>query len=251
MSMDEVRIFPVIGLPYINPGDDLPAILIAAIHHANQSLEERDVAVIAQKIVSKAEGRIVKLAEVRPSAFARNWAEAYGKDARVVEVALAESKRIVKMDRGVLISETRHGFICANAGVDTSNVAEGTVTLLPEDPDGSALGLRQALEAVFRVNLAVIISDTFGRPWREGLVNVAVGVSGMAPVVDYRGRQDWLGNTLRVTTVSIADEIASAAELVMTKDAGRPAAIVRGAHYETEESNNLKLVRSAALDLFR
>ena len=251
MSTSEVRILPLRALPEVKPGDDLASLLIAAVVGANQSLEERDVLVIAQKIVSKAEGRIVRLDEVRPSAIARSWADAYGKDARVVEVALGESKRIVRMDRGILISETRHGFICANAGVDTSNVRDGTVTLLPEDPDGSAKQVRQALEKAFGAHLAVIVSDTFGRPWREGLVNVALGVSGMAPVVDYRGKQDWMGNTLRVTAVSIADEMASAAELVMTKDAGVPAAIVRGAGYEAEGSTQLKLIRPAELDLFR
>ena len=251
MSTGEIKILPVRELPEVKPGDDLASLLIAAIGGASQSLEERDVLVIAQKIVSKAEGRIVRLDGVRPSTIARSWAHAYGKDPRVVEVALAESKRIVRMDRGILISETRHGFICANAGVDASNVADGTVTLLPDDPDRSANHLRQALENAFNVQLAVIVSDTFGRPWREGLVNVALGVSGMAPVVDYRGKRDWMGNTLRVTTVSIADEMASAAELVMTKDTGVPAAIVRGAGYEAEGSSQLKLIRSAEMDLFR
>ena len=251
MSTGEIRILPVRGLPEVTPNDDLAALLGASIKGRGQALENRDVVVIAQKIVSKAEGRIVKLDDVRPSSVARSWADAYGKDARVVEVALRESKRIVRMDRGVLISETRHGFICANAGVDTSNVADGLVTLLPEDPNGSAAGLRRSLENEFGVELAVIISDTFGRPWREGLVNVAIGVSGMAPIIDYRGMKDWTGNTLRVTTVSIADELASAAELVMTKAAGVPTAVVRGAAYEPEASGSLKLIRPPELDLFR
>src|SRR5262249_35471768 len=154
-----------------------------------------------QKIVSKAEGRVVRLDSVKPSALAFQWASSHGKDPRMVEVVLRESARIVRMDRGVLITETRHGFICANSGVDASNVDEGTVTLLPEDPDLSADRLRISLQSLLGVRVGIIISDTFGRPWRDGLVNVALGVAGIAPMADLRGTRDWLGQTLRVTTV--------------------------------------------------
>ncbi|PYP88109.1 MAG: coenzyme F420-0:L-glutamate ligase [Blastocatellia bacterium AA13] len=248
---DGISILPVEGVPEVKPGDDLSLTLISAIRGGGRSLNPKDVLVVAQKIVSKAEGRLVRLDDVRPSLTARRWAEAFGKDPRMVEVALSESKRVVRMERGVLILETRHGFVCANAGVDHSNVAEGVVSLLPEDPDGSAYTIRLALEKEFSVSLAVIISDTFGRPWREGLVNVAIGVSGMAPVADYRGSRDWMGAQLRVTTMAVADEVASSAELVMGKDQGIPAAIVRGVDFAEEGSNQLKLTRPPELDLFR
>jgi coenzyme F420-0:L-glutamate ligase/coenzyme F420-1:gamma-L-glutamate ligase len=155
------------------------------------------------------------------------------------------------MVRGVLISETEHGFVCANAGVDTSNVAEDTVTLLPKDPDESARHIRASLEKAFGIALAVIVSDTFGRPWREGLVNVALGVSGIAPLVDYRGEKDSHGRQLKVTVMAIADELASAAELVMRKSAGIPVAVIRGFDYESSEASSSALIRTKALDLFR
>jgi coenzyme F420-0:L-glutamate ligase/coenzyme F420-1:gamma-L-glutamate ligase len=198
-----------------------------------------------------AEGRIVLLDSVVPSSRARAWAAAFDKDARVVEVVLHESKRIVRMERGVLISETEHGFVCANAGVDSSNVADGTVTLLPKDADASARKIHAALEQAFGVRLAVIVSDTFGRPWREGLVNVALGVSGIAPLIDYRGQKDSHGNALRVTVIAIADELASAAELVMKKSSGIPVVIIRGFNYESRDATAVELIRVPELDLFR
>jgi coenzyme F420-0:L-glutamate ligase/coenzyme F420-1:gamma-L-glutamate ligase len=155
------------------------------------------------------------------------------------------------MERGVLISETEHGFICANAGVDTSNVREGTVALLPKEPDASAGKIRSTLEVEFGARIAVIVSDTFGRPWREGLVNVALGVSGIAPLIDYRGQKDSHGNSLKVTVIAIADELASATELVMRKSAGIPVAIVRGFVYESRDASALELIRIPELDLFR
>jgi len=162
-----------------------------------------------------------------------------------------ESMRIVRMERSVLIAETEHGFICANAGVDTSNVAAGIVTLLPKDPDGSAQRIRSSLEIALGVRIAVIVSDTFGRPWRDGLVNVALGVSGIAPLIDYRGQNDSHGNSLKVTVIATADELASAAELVMKKSAGIPAVIIRGFDYESRDSSGRELLRAAELDLFR
>ena len=251
MSTSSIQIIGVPGMPEVSTGDDVATLIAEAARSADLNLLDRDVVVIAQKIVSKAEGRVVQLDSVEPSARAREWAEAWDKDARVVEVVLRESKRIVRMERGVLISETEHGFVCANAGVDTSNVAEGTVTLLPKDPDESAGRIRAALQKHFSVALAVIVSDTFGRPWREGLVNVALGVSGIAPLVDYRGEKDSHGRPLKVTVMAIADELASAAELVMKKSSGNPVSIIRGFDYESSEGSSRALIRIQALDLFR
>ena len=251
MSAPTIQVIGVPGMPEVVEGDDVASLIVEAAREAELNIVERDILVVAQKIVSKAEGRIVRLQTVEPSTRAKEWAAAYDKDPRVVEVVLRESRRIVRMDRGVLISETEHGFICANAGVDTSNVAEGTVTLLPKDPDASAQNIRAALEQAFDVQLAVIVSDTFGRPWREGLVNVALGVSGIAPLIDYRGQRDSHGRPMKVTVMAIADELASAAELVMKKSAGIPAAIVRGFDYEASEASGRELIRSAELDLFR
>ena len=256
LSPDEIRIIGIPGLPEIKVGDNLGAIISAVITSAaikDQSVAicAHDILVVAQKVVSKTEGKLVWLDGVRPSKMAATWARAYGKDPRVVEVALGESVRIVRMDRGVLISETRHGYVCANAGVDTSNVAEGYVTLLPDDADASARGLRGFFQREMGVEVAVIISDTFGRPWREGLVNVALGVAGLEPLVDLRGKPDWSGQPLRVTVMAIADELASAAELVMGKCAGRPAALIRGYGYEAAESSGQSLIRTPEMDLFR
>ncbi len=239
------------GIPEVADGDDVAALIAGALREAAIEAANGDLFVVAQKIVSKAEGRVVSLDSVEPSPRAQDWAAAFGKDARVVEVVLRESKRIVRMERGVLISETEHGFVCANAGVDTSNVSEGAVILLPRDPDASARRIRAALEESFGVRLAVIVSDTFGRPWREGLVNVALGVSGIAPLIDYRGQKDSHGNALKVTVIAIADELASAAELVMKKSAGIPVVIIRGVDYEATEASGSGLIRTPELDLFR
>jgi len=239
------------GVPEVADGDDVAALIARALRNAGIEVADGDVFVVAQKIVSKAEGRIVELDSVEPSPRAQEWAANYDKDARVVEVVLRESKRIVRMERGVLISETEHGFVCANAGVDTSNVAEGAVTLLPKDPDASARRIRVALEQSFGVRLAVIVSDTFGRPWREGLVNVALGVSGISPLIDYRGQRDSHGNSLKVTVIAIADELASAAELVMKKCGGVPVVIIRGFEYESTDASSSGLIRAQELDLFR
>jgi coenzyme F420-0:L-glutamate ligase/coenzyme F420-1:gamma-L-glutamate ligase len=247
----EVRIIGIAGIPEIRPGDDLGGIICQAIKRCSIEIKAPDILVVAQKIVSKAEGRMVKLDTVRPTKMAEAWAEAYGKDPRVVEVALGESIRIVRMDRGVLISETRHGFVCANAGVDTSNVADGYVTLLPDDPDGSARVLREAIRRETGAEAAMIISDTFGRPWREGLVNVAVGAAGLEPLIDLRGKRDRNGQPLKVTVMAVADELASAAELVMGKAAGVPVALIRGYRYKPGEGSCRKLIRSAETDLFR
>jgi len=251
VKIPEIKLIGLPGLPEVSTGDDIGALIIQATRNAKQEVLESDIFIVAQKIVSKAEGLIVRLDSIEPSPRAREWAEAYDKDPRVIEVVLRESKRIVRMERGILISETHHGFVCANAGVDTSNVEEGTVLKLPEDPDASARLIRETLEASFGVRVAVIVSDTFGRPWREGLVNVAIGVAGLAPLIDYRGETDSHGRSLRVTVLAVADEIASAAELVMKKKDGVPVAILRGFDYDAREASGRELIRVPELDLFR
>src|SRR5215471_12347506 len=248
---NSISITPMAGLPEIRPGDDLSSLIIQAIRKNCGKLEEGDVCVIAQKIVSKAEGRLVSLNTVEPSSKALEFAEAFDKDARLVEVVLSESKRIVRMERGIIISETWHGFVCANAGVDSSNADAGLVVLLPSDPDASARRVRDSLKNEFDTEVAVVISDTFGRPWREGLVNVAIGVAGLAPLIDYRGQPDSKGHTLRVTIIAVADELASAAELMMKKTDGVPAVIIRGFEYERREASNQEMIRRGELDLFR
>jgi coenzyme F420-0:L-glutamate ligase / coenzyme F420-1:gamma-L-glutamate ligase len=251
MMLPQINIIGLTGIPEIVEGDDLPGLIAAAARDARLEIRERDVLVIAQKVVSKAEGRVVQLETVVPSQAAVEWANQFDKDARLVEVVLRQSRRIVRKERGVMICETHHGFVCANAGVDNSNVAPGFVVLLPEDPDASARRIQAALQEAFGVCLAIIISDTFGRPWREGLVNVALGVAGIAPVLDYRGQLDSYGQLLRVTMVAVADEIASATELVMGKSDAVPVAIVRGFPYEARIASASELVRPPEHDLFR
>src|SRR5262249_4641074 len=215
-----VAVIPVPGLPMIQPGDDLGTLLADAIDAARVGVKPRDVVAVCQKVVSKAEGAVVRLADVTASSFATVLAGRTegGKDARAMEVVLRETARIVRMDRGHVICETRHGWVCANAGVDESNgIAPGVLTLLPEDADASAARLRTALEKRFAVELAVVVTDTFGRPWREGLVEVALGCAGMEPLLDLRGRGDLTGRTLHHTVVALADEVAAAAGLVMEK----------------------------------
>jgi coenzyme F420-0:L-glutamate ligase/coenzyme F420-1:gamma-L-glutamate ligase len=227
-----LRLIGLDGIPEIVPGDPLGLLIAGAIERAGLRPIAGDVLVVTQKVVSKAEGRLVYLPNVEPSAFAYGYAERWGKDPRQIEVVLRESKRIVRMDRGIIIAETHHGFICANAGVDASNVEPETVCLLPVDPDESATGLRGEIAAHFGLDEesapGVVISDSFGRPWRAGQVNVAIGVAGLAPLVDYRGQQDAAGYELHVTVLAVADELAAAAELLTHKLAARPVVVVRG-----------------------
>lgn len=230
-----VHILPVSGMPEISPGDDLDAMLGDALDASTGGLEAGDVVVVTHKVVSKAEGQLVDLATVTPSDFARRWAEAWGKDARQVEVVLSQATKIVRMHRGLIIAETEHGFTCANAGVDASNAGEDTVVLLPKDPDATAERLRAAFTRRFFPNaapdeqpIAVIITDSFGRAWRNGIVNIAIGVAGINPFVDYRGEYDPAGYELRATILAVADELAGAAELVMHKIHRRPVAVIRG-----------------------
>ncbi len=254
--MSGLTIIPVGGLPEIQPGDDLGAFLCEALAAQQIALQESDVLIVTQKIVSKAEGRLVDLKTVEPSPFAVAFAARYDKDARQVEVVLRESARIVRMDHGVLISETHHGFVCANAGVDASNAFPEVVALLPVDPDASATLIRQGIAGRTGVAPAVIISDTFGRPWREGIVNVAIGVAGMSPLQDYTGQHDPVGYELRVSVVAVADELASAAELVMGKIDRIPVALIRGYAYPpvttgTSAGGARALVRDPGKDMFR
>jgi coenzyme F420-0:L-glutamate ligase/coenzyme F420-1:gamma-L-glutamate ligase len=247
----DVRIIGIEGIPEIHAGDDLPALILGAARAS--AIAERDVLVVTQKIVSKAEGRIVDLAGVTPSPFALQYAAAFEKDARQIEVVLGETKRIVRMEHGVMICETHHGFICANAGVDASNVEKtGTLCLLPLDSDASARRIRDAVRAALGVQVAVIVSDTFGRPWREGHLNFAIGVAGIEPLIDYAGQHDPAGYELRVTQMAVVDELAAAAELVHGKLARVPVAIIRGVEYAAGEGASVsQLIRPAEKDMFR
>ena len=248
----EVRIIGLQGLPDIKPGTDLVAAILETAHAQGLTLTGDDVLVVTQKIVSKAEDRLVDLRLVTPSAFARQVAASQQKDPRLMEVVLRETKRLVRMDQRTLIAETHHGFVCAHAGVDESNVAgEATVALLPVDADASARRLREGIRAHTGVELAVIISDTFGRPWREGLVNVAIGLAGLEPMKDYRGLPDTEGRVLKVTALAVADELASAAELVMGKLDKVPIAVIKGFSYPRGEGSAVALVRQPEKDLFR
>jgi coenzyme F420-0:L-glutamate ligase/coenzyme F420-1:gamma-L-glutamate ligase len=235
--------------PEVRPGDDLNRIISGAVA---RDLHPGDVLVVTHKIVSKAEGRLVDLRTVEPSTFAKGYATRYGKDPRQIEVVLRESRRIVRMDRGIVISETHHGFVCANAGVDASNVPGGdTVCLLPVDPDVSAARLREALAKDPGVEVAVVISDSFGRAWRHGLTDVAIGVAGMDPVADYRGRRDPHGYPMEASVLAVADELAAAAELVMGKTDGIPLAIVRGYAYSPASGSARELLMPPERDMFR
>jgi coenzyme F420-0:L-glutamate ligase/coenzyme F420-1:gamma-L-glutamate ligase len=249
----EVRVIALEGIPEVHAGDDLPAMIVAAARAAGTALADGDVLVVTQKVVSKAEGRVVDLAGITPSPFAARFAAEFEKDARQVEVVLGESKRIVRMANGILITETHHGFVCANAGVDASNVERtGTVCLLPVDSDVSAARIRAHVRAALGVDVAVIVSDSFGRPWREGIVNFAIGCAGIDPLVNYAGRHDPAGYELRVTQMAVADELAAAAELVHGKLARVPVAIIRGAEYQPSETASIRaLIRPAERDMFR
>jgi coenzyme F420-0:L-glutamate ligase / coenzyme F420-1:gamma-L-glutamate ligase len=246
-----LEIFPVPGLGEIEPGTDLAAVILQALDAAARPLQDGDIVVITQKIVSKAEGCLVQLDSIEPSALAMQWAEQWDKDARVVELVLRQSRRIVRMHRGVIISETQHGFVCANAGVDLSNVGGDRATLLPPDPDASAARARASLEAAAGVRLGVVISDTFGRAWREGQTNFAVGVAGVEALRHFEGQLDPTGYELRVTMLATADELASAAELVMGKVDRVPVAIIRGLDRALGEGSAAELIRPAGNDLFR
>ena len=248
--MRAIELVPLPGLPAVEPGDDLAALVLAAAKGAGMALE-RGVLVVCQKIVSKAEGRIVAFADVEPSAEARRIGREDGKDPRHVELVLRESARIVRHAQGVMICETHHGFVCANAGVDLSNAAgRDTAVLLPVDCDASAQRLRAALLAAGAGPLAVVVSDTFGRPWREGLVDVALGSAGLAPIDDQRGGVDLVGRELEVTATATADQLAAAAGLWMQKKAAIPAVWIRG--FAPHGNGTIQeTLRDPKTDLFR
>jgi coenzyme F420-0:L-glutamate ligase/coenzyme F420-1:gamma-L-glutamate ligase len=246
------EVLGVTGIPEVRPGDDLSRLIVECADHQGTPLRGGDLIVVGQKVVSKAEGRLVALADVHPSPAATTMAAQLGRDPRLVEVIFRESRRIVRMDRGVLIAETHHGWVCANAGVDQSNVERDCVALLPEDPDRSARRLREAIRERAAVDVGVIVADTFGRPWREGLTNVAIGVAGMAALRSYLGERDPAGRPLQATILAVADEVASAAEPVMGKLDRIPAAIVRGLFLAPDDGAGSKtLLRDPARDLFR
>jgi coenzyme F420-0:L-glutamate ligase/coenzyme F420-1:gamma-L-glutamate ligase len=241
------------GIPEIKPGDDLAGMIAAALAAAIIGREREDVLVVTQKVVSKAEGRVVELASITPRPEAESWAAQWGKDARQVELVLQESAQVLRMaPGGLIISRTRHGFVCANAGVDLSNVGNGDVaTLLPEDPDASARSLRERLGELAGASPAVVISDSFGRPWRNGIVNVAIGSAGLEPMLDLRGTPDAQGRVMHSTVVAVADELASAADLAGGKVAQRPVVVVRGYEYRPGQGAASELVMDRELDLFQ
>jgi coenzyme F420-0:L-glutamate ligase / coenzyme F420-1:gamma-L-glutamate ligase len=251
-----VEVVAIAGIPEVSPGSDLTRLIGDAIERTPDLLPLRDddVLVVTQKVVSKAEGAIVDLSTIEPRAEAVAFAREWDRDPRQLEVVLREARRVVRMEHGVLITETPHGFICANGGVDASNVGpdSGTiVTLLPRDPDASAAGIRTAVRERFGVDVPVIVSDSFGRPWRWGITDVAIGVSGLVPIEDLRGRPDADGRVMRSTIRASADEIASAAELALGKVAGRPVAVVRGAHPLRGEGSIREVIMPLENDLFR
>ena len=243
------------GIPEVHPGDDLAALLIAALRVTAGilPLADDDVLVVTQKIVSKAEGAVVDLATITPRPEAIAFAERWDRDPRQLEVVLREARRIVRMANGVLITETSHGFVCANGGIDASNMGPqsgSVVTLLPVDSDASASRIRAAVRADFGVDVPVVISDSFGRPWRWGIVDVAIGVSGLIPLDDMRGKPDADGRIMRSTVRATADELATAAELALGKTSGRPAAIVRGARPTRGEGRIADTLMPREFDLF-
>ena len=248
-----ISITAITGIPAVQPGDDLAGLLLSALERATLRLLSGDIVVVCQKVVSKAEGRIARLSEITASPFACKLAAAMtDKDPRVIEVVLRETKRIIKMDRGHLITETGPGWVCANAGVDESNsLGPDTVILLPLDPDASARRLREAFRQRAGAEVAVLITDTFGRPWREGLVDFALGVAGMDALLDLRGQHDVNGRELHHTVMAQADALAAAAGLVMRKGDGIPAAVVRGYEFAPAEGDGKRLIRAREFDLFR
>jgi coenzyme F420-0:L-glutamate ligase/coenzyme F420-1:gamma-L-glutamate ligase len=247
----QVTIQGLRSLPEIKKADPLDRLIVKAAADESVQIISGDVIVVTQKIVSKSEGRTVWVKNVIPSQFAKDFARQTNQDPRVVEIRLRESSRIVRMDRGQLITETRHGFVCANAGVDRSNVPKGSLTLLPLDPDRSAEAIRRGIRKLTGARVAVVITDTFGRAWRLGLTEVAIGVAGLKPLEDYREQRDKYGNSLRATIVAVADLLASAAGLVMNKLEQIPVAIIRGFRFPPGKGRACELLRPAEQDLFR
>ncbi len=246
-----IQLIPISGIGEIKKGENVGEILLQACKKLKLRVYDNDIIVVTHKIISKAEGRVIDLETVSPSSFARKAGKHIGKDPRQVDVILSETRRLVKMVRGLIIAETSHGFVCANAGVDQSNVERGKVVLLPKNPDLSAARIRKIFSKRIRRKIAVIISDTFGRPWREGQVDVAVGLSGIEPFIDYRGITDQYGYELNATVICSTDELASAAELCMKKLDRIPAVIIRGFDYKFAERSARTIARRPSRDLFR
>ena len=241
-----LEIIPVKIEEEIKPNTDIIDLILEST-----VINDYDILIFSQKIISKNEGRIVDLSSVNPSLLASGIASSYGKDPRLVELILSESKRIVRMQESVIIVESNHGFVCANAGIDESNVRDGYVTMLPEDPDQSADKLKKQIEQRTKKNTAVIISDTFGRPFRLGQANIAIGIAGMEPIIDYKGKPDTFGKILQVTAIAVADELCSASELVMGKVENCPVAIIRNFKFDFSDAKIQKMIRPKTEDLFR
>ena len=249
--MGELQVIGIKHIPLIESGDDLFQIILKAFSQNNITLVSGDIIVITSKIFSKAEGRVIDLNEFTPSDSEKSLADELNKDPKLLSAILSESKKIIKIKNGIIICETPHGFICANAGVDQSNVTEGFVSLLPINPDNSAKKIRAKFLAELNIDIAIIITDTFGRPWRNGFVNIAIGVSGLDPILSYKGQIDPYGYHLRVTDLAVSDELASAAELVMGKIDNIPVALIRNYQFKPDPGGAHKLVREASTDIFR
>ena len=250
--MRSITLCAIEGIPPVNKGDDLARLIVGGIEKTGLQLRAGDIVVVCQKVVSKAEGRLVDLKTIVPSEFANILAKRWEKDPRAVELVLRQTNRIVRNDRGVIIVETGQGWVCANAGVDESNtLTDDSAILLPEDPDASAARIRAGLKNLCGLELAVLVTDTFGRPWRDGLTEFCLGIAGMNPILDLRGTTDLRGRELHHTVVAIADELAAAAGLLMEKTAAVPAVLVRGYAYQPFEGSAKVLIRPAEADLFR
>jgi coenzyme F420-0:L-glutamate ligase/coenzyme F420-1:gamma-L-glutamate ligase len=252
-ELSSTQIIPILIDNDISKGDDIADLIMEAIKGRNETLLENDVVVITHKVVSKAEGKVADLSTIIPSEESNKISLKTGKDPRLVELIISQSKEIVKIERDIIITETKHGFICANAWIDASNVGMSSnhVVLLPDNPDESARRIRNDIKSRTKINISIIISDTFGRPFRKGQINVAIGIAGIDPIVSYIGKTDMYGKILKVTEIAIADELASAAELVMGKTSRIPVAIVRGCNYIAGDISISKVNRSKEFDLFR
>jgi coenzyme F420-0:L-glutamate ligase/coenzyme F420-1:gamma-L-glutamate ligase len=246
-----VEILGLEEIPLIRKDDDLGEMILKAALKQGIKIKDGDILVVTQKIVSKAEGKLIALDLVNPTEYANQIADITGKDPRIVQIVLNETRNIIRLNERAIISETYHGFICANAGVDYSNIEDGYVAVLPDNPDKSASMIRSRIHEITGYDVAVIITDTWGRPWRLGQVDFAIGISGISPFKDYRGKQDLMGHTLSVTNIAIIDELAAAAELVKGKKLGIPVVIIRGYKYEKTKSSAKLVLRPVDQDLFR
>jgi coenzyme F420-0:L-glutamate ligase / coenzyme F420-1:gamma-L-glutamate ligase len=250
--MSSLTLIAIEGLPMIRRGDDLAGLIVDALASMGLRLQHGDILTVCQKIISKAEGRLVSLNEIEPSPLAQQFAARWDKDPREVELVMRQTNRIVRMDNAVLIVETGPGWVCANAGIDQSNsLGDDVAILLPEDSDASASRIRDELKRMTGAEVAVLVTDTFGRPWRDGLTEVCLGIAGMDPLLDMRGTTDLGGRELHHTVIAVADELAAAAGLLMPKAGAVPAVLIRGYQFKPTEASAKSLIRPAASDLFR